>query len=251
MRQNPEPAEGAMSLLSHLDELRSRLFKSAIAYVVAFAACWSVSGITLKFLLRPIEEHLFEGGEIVFINLTEPFMIYMKASALVGLFVASPFLLYQLWAFVSPGMYRNERRLVVPFLFFGTLFFLAGGAFGYYVATPVAASWLIRLGQTYKASITLRSAFQFESRVILGMGAVFEMPIVIFFLSRIGVVTPAFLMKNFRVAVLVIAILAAVITPTGDMLTMSVFAGPMILLYLLGVLVAWIPGRREERSEEP
>jgi sec-independent protein translocase protein TatC len=232
-----------MSLLEHLDELRSRLFRVAVVYILLLAACWGVSGPILRFLLRPIREHLFEGGDIVFIHLTEPFMIYLKASAVAALFIGAPYALYQLWCFVAPGLYRRERRLVVPFLFFGTLFFVGGGAFGYYVATPVASSWLIGLGEEFKASITLRSAFQFESRVIIGMGAVFELPIVIFFLSRVGVVTPRFLMRHFRTAVLIIAVLAAVITPTGDMLTMSVFAGPMILLYLLGVLVAWVFGR--------
>ena len=239
-----DKTEGAMALLEHLDELRSRLMRVVLSYIVVLGACWAVSKPILEFLLRPIEENLFEGDAIVFIHLTEPFMIYLKASAVAALFIAMPYILDQVWSFVAPGLYRRERRMVVPFLFFGTPFFVGGGAFGYYVATPIAASWLIALGEEFTAAITLRSAFSFESRVIIGMGAVFEMPIIIFFLSRIGVVTPRFLMRHFRTAVLLIAVLAAVITPTGDMLTMSVFAGPMILLYLLGVLVAWLFGRR-------
>jgi sec-independent protein translocase protein TatC len=237
-----------MSLLDHLDELRSRLVKCVIAFVVAFSVCWTFSGPILEFLLRPIKTHLFEGGDIVFIHLTEPFMIYMKASALMAVFLAAPVVLYQLWAFVSPGLYRHEARMVLPFIVFGTLFFAGGGAFGYYVATPVAASWLIALGAGFKANITLRSAFQFESWIILGMGLVFEMPVVIFFLSRIGVVTPAFLMRHFRYAVLIIAVLSAVLTPTGDVMTMTIFAGPMILLYLLGAGVAWISQVRRARA---
>jgi sec-independent protein translocase protein TatC len=249
MTDPQETTDGTMALLDHLDELRSRLMRIVLAYIVVLGACWAVSEPILAFLLRPIEENLFEGDSIVFIHLTEPFMIYLKASAVAALFISMPYILYQVWAFVAPGLYRRERRMVVPFLFFGTLFFLAGGAFGYYVATPVAASWLIGLGEEYRAAITLRSAFSFESRVIIAMGAVFEMPIIIFFLARIGVVTPRFLMRHFRTAVLLIALLAAVITPTGDMLTMSVFAGPMVLLYLLGVLVAWVFGRRPRKDE--
>jgi sec-independent protein translocase protein TatC len=229
-----------MSVLEHLDELRSRLLRALVAYVVAFVACWSVSGPLLRFLLRPIDEHLRTGGEIVFIHLTEPFMVYMKASALVAVFVSAPFILYQFWAFVAPGLYRREQRLVVPFLAFGTLSFLAGGAFGYYVATPRAAEWLLSLGEGFEANITLRSAFTFESRMILAMGAVFEMPILIFFLARIGVVTPRFLLRHFRTAVMVIAVAAAVLTPTGDMVTMSIFVVPMVLLYLVGIAVAWL-----------
>ncbi len=242
-----------MSLLEHLDELRSRLFRSVLVYAVAFAVCYAFADPILEFLLRPIREHLFEGGEIVFINPTEPFFVKLKAAALAAVFPAAPYLLYQLWAFVAPGLHRHEARLVVPFLVFGTLFFVAGGAFGYAVAVPVAAKWLIELGRDYTAQITLRSAFQFESWLILGMGGVFQTPILIFFLSRIGVVTPGFLMRHFRLAVLIMAILSAILTPTGDWLTMSVFAGPMILLYLLGVAVAWVSqtrrARRERRAE--
>jgi sec-independent protein translocase protein TatC len=191
---------------------------------------------------------MFEDGDIVFIHMTEPFAIYMKASALGAIFLASPIFLYQLWAFVAPGLYRRERRMVVPFLIFGTAFFVAGGLFGYAVATPVAARWLLTLGENFTAQLTLRSAFQFESRMILGLGAVFEMPVVIALLSSMGLVTPGFLWKHFRIAILVIAVLSAVITPTGDVMTMAVFAGPMILLYLLGIGVAWL-FTRPSRSE--
>jgi sec-independent protein translocase protein TatC len=238
-----------MSVLEHLDELRSRLFRAIAGYVVVFVACWFVSDPVLRFLLRPIRKHLFEGDDIVFIHLTEPFMIYMKASALMAVFIASPYILYQFWAFVAPGLYRRERRMAVPFLAFGSLFFLAGGAFGYYAATPRAAAWLIGLGEEYRAAITLRSAFAFESRIILAMGAVFELPILIFFLTRLGLVTPGMLLRQFRVAILVIAVLAAVLTPTGDMVTMSMFVAPMVLLYLLGVGVSWAFAPRRESGE--
>jgi len=239
-----------MSLLEHLDELRSRLFKAAIGFGLAFGLCWTVSGRLLELLVDPIRKHMFEGGEIVFINMTEPFTIYMKASALAALFVSAPWVLYQLWAFVSPALYPKERRMAFPFMFFGTLFFLAGGYFGYAVATPTAARWLINLGRSFQAQITLRSAFGFESWIILGMGLVFELPVAIFFLSRVGIVTPRFLMRHFRSAVLIIAILSAVLTPSGDIPTMAVFAVPMILLYLLGVLVSWVFGGKSRRDRE-
>jgi sec-independent protein translocase protein TatC len=238
-----------MSVLEHLDELRSRLVRAVVCFVLVFMGCWFISEPVLQFLLRPIREHLFEGGDIVFIHLTEPFMIYMKASALMAIFVASPFILYQFWAFVAPGLYKRERHLAVPFLLFGSLFFMAGGAFGYYAATPQAAKWLIGLGENFRASITLRSAFAFESRIILAMGAVFELPILILFLSRLGLVTPRMLLRHFRAAVLVIAVLAAVLTPTGDMVTMSIFVAPMVLLYLIGVAVSWLFAPRRESEE--
>jgi len=246
---NPN-AETSMSILEHLDELRSRLIRILLVLVALVCACWAFSDKILDFLLVPIREHLLEGGEIVYITPAEVFMTLMTASLIAALFLGAPYVLYEIWAFVAPGLYRHERRMVVPFLLSGTLCFLAGGAFGYYVAVPVAAGWLLGLGQEFTAQITLRSAFQFESRVILAMGLVFELPILIFFLSRMGVVTPRFLMRNFRFAVLTIAVLAAVLTPTGDILTMSVFAGPMILLYLIGVVVSWLfAGKAAARTE--
>jgi len=238
-----------MSVLDHLDELRSRLFRIVLVYVVIFVGCWFFADPMLAFLLRPIKKHLFAGGNIVFINLTEPFMIYMKASALLAVFISTPYILYQLWAFIAPGLYKRERHLAIPFLFFGTLFFVGGGAFGYYIATPRAAEWLIGLGKNYVPTITLRSAFAFESRIILAMGAVFELPILIFFLARLGLVTPQFLLRHFRIALLIIAVLAAVRTPTGDVVTMSSVAAPMVRLYLRGVAVAWMFGTRKERDK--
>jgi sec-independent protein translocase protein TatC len=244
----PHGSDGAMSFLEHLDELRSRLVRSVIVFIVAVGVCCAFSDRIVKVLLAPIREHMFEGGEIVFISITEPFAIYMKASALAGIFLASPYFLYQLWAFVAPGLYKRERRMVAPFLIFGTLFFVAGGFFGYAVATPVAAKWLLALGRDYTANLTLRSAFQFESHVILGLGLTFEMPVVIGLLAAVGVVTPAFLLRHFRIAVLVIAILAAVLTPTGDVMTMAVFTAPMLVLYLLGIAVAWLVTRSRREA---
>ena len=234
-----------MSVLEHLDELRARLVKAIACYAVAFVACWAFSARLVEFLLVPVRQYMFEGGDIVFIQLTEPFMVHMNAAALAAVFVSAPFVLYQAWAFVAPGLYKRERRLALPFLVSASAFFLAGGAFGYYVATPRAAQWLLALGSGYRAAITLRSAFSFESRMILAMGLVFELPILIYFLSRLGLVTPAGLLRQFRIAVIVAAVLAAVLTPTGDMLTMSLFLVPMVLLYLIGVAVAWIFGPRD------
>ncbi len=232
-----------MSFLGHLDELRSRLFRVAIVFVVMLAGCWIVSDKILAFLVDPIRRNLFAGGDIIFISITEPFMVYMKVSAITALFLSSPVFLWQFWGFVSPGLYKSERRAGVFFMVAGTAFFVAGGAFGYFVAMPMTAKWLISLGAQFKAQLTLESAIDFESRMLLGAGLVFEMPIVILVLSRFGIVTPGFLMRHLRIAIMVIAITAAVVTPSGDALTMTVFALPMLGLYLLGVAFAWIAAR--------
>ena len=233
-----------MGFLEHLDELRSRLFRIAIVYLALMAGCWFVSDRILEFLMRPIKEHMFAGGDIIFIALTEPFMVYMKASAIAALFLAAPFILWQLGGFVAPGLYRTERRAGVVFIVLGTAFFIAGGAFGYYVALPACARWLLSLGGQFKAQLTLQSAFEFENRMLLGAGLVFEMPVLILILARFGIITPGFLLRHFRIAIMVIAIVAAVVTPSGDALTMSIFAAPMIVLYLLGVAFAWLASKR-------
>jgi sec-independent protein translocase protein TatC len=254
MQDTTPKTERGMTFLEHLDELRSRLFRIAIVYVAALGVCWFVSDKILGFLMKPIREHLMQGGDIIFISITEPFMVYMKASAIGALFASAPYILWQLWGFVAPGLYKAERRATVIFIAVGSLFFIAGGAFGYYVAMPLTSAWLISLGAQFKAQLTLESAFEFESRLILGAGLVFEMPIVILLLARFGIITPGFLLRHLRVAILAIAIAAAVITPSGDALTMSVFAAPMIGLYLIGIAFAWLAtrgqeaGRRRERA---
>jgi sec-independent protein translocase protein TatC len=232
-----------MSFLEHLDELRSRVVRSAVAYVALLALSWAYSDRVLKFLMVPFERHLGGRGDLVFLTPTEPFFVYLKASAILALFVAMPYLLAQIWGFVSPGLHPHEKRLAVPFLLCGTGFFVAGAAFAYYVALPLSLAWLLALGSGFRATLTLQAAFGFESRILLAMGLVFELPIVIFFLARIGLVTPQFLWRHLRHAVVLIAIVAALITPSGDMLTMCVFGGPMVLLYLLGIAIAQVFGK--------
>jgi sec-independent protein translocase protein TatC len=172
-------------------------------------------------------------------------MLYIKVALLAGIFIASPVVLYQVWLFVAPGLYRRERHVLIPFLFFTTVFFVAGGYFGYAVAFPMVCRFLLEVGSEFKQVITVNTYFAMASKIILGLGLVFELPVLILFLARMGVVTHTFLLKQFRFALLGIFIVAAVITPTPDVATQSVFAVPMVLLYLLGILVAWLFGKRK------
>ena len=156
--------------------------------------------------------------------------------------------LYQFWRFVSPGLYRRERLYAVPFVFLGSFFFLAGGAFAYYVAFPFAVEFLIEMGEAFEPTITVTHYFGFLLLIMLGLGLMFELPIVIFFLAQIGIVTPRFLMRHFRWAVLGIFIIAALLTPTPDVVNLCIFALPTIGLYLLGVAAAALVGRKSEPS---
>ena len=231
-----------MGFLEHLDELRKRLLWSLAAVGVAFAVALTQAKDILEFLLRPVRPFLGD-QKPVYIELTEPFLLYMKVGFLASLFLSAPFVLYQVWAFIAPGLYPRERRNVFPFILFATTFFLAGGAFGYYVGFPAACRFLIGIAADFQPALRVGSLFAFESKIILGMGLVFELPTVVYFLARLGIVTPGFLWHNFKYAVLVIFIVAAVITPTPDIVTQCIFAAPMILLYLLSIAVAHLFGR--------
>ena len=238
-----------MTLLDHLDELRKRLFASVVAIFIAFMGCWYFSPTIFHWLQKPILDVLPADDKLAFTDLAGPFMLYIKVALLSALFVASPFLLLQLWLFLKPGLYKSERRLAVPFIVFTTLFFVAGGLFGYSVAFPMVVNFLLGVGEDFKQVVTIQAYFSMMSKILLGLGLVFEMPMLMFFLARLGVVNARQLIKGFRWAVLGIFVTAAIITPTPDIATQTVFAVPMILLYLLGVVVAAVFGRKREADE--
>lgn len=235
-----------MSLLDHLDELRRRLLISVIAIFVAFLACWYFAPAIFHWLELPILRVLPEGEKLAFTELIGPFMLYIKVALLAGIFLASPVVLLQVWLFIRPGLYAREQNLVLPFLFFTTVFFIAGGYFGYRVAFPMVVNFLLGVGQDFKQVVTIQTYFSMMSKILLGLGLVFETPMLMFFLARIGVVTAGQLLRGFRWAILTIFFIAAVITPTPDIATQTVFAVPMILLYLIGVAVAALFGKRRE-----
>lgn len=239
--------EGQMTFLQHLDELRTRLLRAIIAVVLCFLGCLTIAKPVYRFLVAPVTEFLPAGEPLAFTHLTDPFLLYMKVAFLTALFVSSPFVLLELWLFVAPGLYAKERRYAVPFIAFSSLFFIAGGIFGYYVVLPPACRFFIEQGLEwgFRPVLTVRELLSFESRILLGLGAVFEMPILTFFLARIGVVNHRFLLRHFKYAILIIFILAAILTPTPDMLTQSLFAAPMVVLYVLSIFVAYVFGRRE------
>ncbi len=236
-----------MSLMEHLEELRKRILRSLLALVVGFLACWAFARPIAEFLARPIYAILPEGERLVFLGPTDAFILYVKVALLAGLFLSAPFVLFQIWRFVAPGLYQSERGYALPFIFFGTLFFLGGGTFAYFVAFPFAIEFLIGMGSAFEPQITVDRYYRFLLYIILGLGVMFELPIVIFFLARVGVVTPRFLMRHFRWAVLIIFVMAAIITPTPDVVNLLIFALPTILLYLLGVGAAALVGRNKKK----
>lgn len=224
-----------MSLLDHLEELRNRIVRSLIGVSVAFVGCWTGRDLITEFLSRPIYKVLPEGTKLAFLGVTDPFILYVKVSALAALFLASPYVFYQAWRFVAPGLYSREKLHALPFALAGAFFFVGGGAFAYFVAFPFAIEFLLEMGAAFQPVITVERYFRFLLFVILGLGLMFQLPVVIFLLAKLGIVTPRFLMRHFRWAVLLIFVVAAFVTPTPDVINLCLFALPTIALYLLGV----------------
>jgi len=254
----PEPEKDslpAMGFLEHLEELRRRIIYSIIALAVGFFACWGYAERIYGIMQRPIMTALHNHGmseKLVYLDPTEPFNIYLKVAALAGLFVTSPFILYQVWAFISPGLYRNEKRYVVPFMVSTVSLFLAGGYFGYKLVYPQALDFLIGFGRQFQPMITIEKYTDLFLVIIIGMGVIFEMPILVFFLALMGIVTAGWMWRNLRYSILVIFIIAAILTPTTDILNMCIFAAPMVGLYVLSIGIAWLvhPKQRRARSEK-
>lgn len=236
-----------MTFLEHLEELRKRIFYSFIAIVAAVIPAWMFSKDLYAILEKPILKYLPEGKKLVFTSLPAPFLLYMKVSFLAALIFTSPYIFLQVWHFVAPGLYRKERKAVIPFVFFSSLFFISGAVFAYYIAFPFACRFFISLGSDFEAMITVDQYFSLALRVILGIALVFELPTLVFFLSSMGVITAGFMIKYFKYAVLIVFIIAAVITPTPDMITQSIIAIPLLALYGFSILIAMVMGKKRER----
>jgi sec-independent protein translocase protein TatC len=239
-----------MSFLEHLEELRVRLIRSLLSLVVGFALCWGFRERIFHLLTEPLRE-AYPGIKFIYTGPSEALMLYMKMAFFVGIFVAAPFILYQVWAFIAPGLYPHEKAWAVPFIAMGTLFFLGGAAFGHTVLFPLTFRFL---GEFSGADMTFMPKvdeyYSFYSWFLLGLGLVFQLPVVIFILARIGLVTAGFLLRQFKYAIMAAFVISAVITPTPDMVTQTLLALPMVALYALGIAVAWLFGkaRREPAS---
>src|SRR5271168_1092052 len=239
----------SMSLLAHLEELRKRIIFSVLGILVGFISCWSfadrIFGLMQQPIIGALHHHGIAGG-LVYLNPTEPFNLYLEVALVGGLFVASPFVFYQLWLFIAPGLYRKEKRYVLPFLLSTVVLFIAGGLFGYKVVYPASLDFLIGYGQRFQPMITIGEYTKLFLVIIVGLGLIFEMPMLVFFLALMRVITARWMWRNLRYSILAIFVVAAIITPTADILNMCLFAAPMMALYALSIGVAWVvdPARR-------
>jgi sec-independent protein translocase protein TatC len=239
--------DATMPLTAHLEELRWRLIKSLAAIAVAFALCYGFSEQVFTLLTRPLvgaaagDEHVLLIGT----GVTEAFFTRLKVTFIAAIFAASPVLFYQAWRFIAPGLYTNERRTAVPFVFAGTFFFITGAWFCYVVVFPVGYAFFLEEYRTIGVAPQIRISeyLSFASRMLLAFGVTFEMPVVTFFLARFGIVTHRMLISWFRYAIVIIFIVAAVLTPGPDAASQFLMATPLCILYGISIGVAYFFGR--------
>jgi sec-independent protein translocase protein TatC len=231
-----------MPFMEHLGELRTRIMRSLVALLIGLAIAFPFSQRVVDWLARPIVK---SGNTLVFLAVTEAFWVKMKVALFAGLFLASPAILWQVWRFVSPGLHAQEKKYAVPFVVIGSLLFIGGGAFSLLVVTPRAVAFLLSYaGPGLQPMISIGSYFDFLLKFTLAFGAVFEVPLALTLASRMGLVTPKGLAKNRKYAILGAFVAAAILTPTPDMINQSLMAGPIIILYEIGIVCARIFGRR-------
>jgi sec-independent protein translocase protein TatC len=237
-----------MSLMEHLDELRKRIVHSAIFLGLGFAAAWCFRERLVDFIQAPLKH---DGKSLNMIHPMDGMNLYIHVSLVCGVILASPFILYQVWLFIAPGLYRKEKRFVVPFMAATVGLFLTGAYFGYFWVLPSAVHIMLdNFGRKFTAVISIEEYTGFFLSIILGLGISFELPILIFFLALFGIVSPRFLWKHFRYAILVIFLVAGIICPMPDPVSMCIYATPLLALYLIGIGVAWWVHPSRKRKEE-
>jgi len=240
-----------MSLMQHLEELRKRIVRAGIAWLVAFMVCYNYAEQMYLLISRPLREALPPGTKLVFISATEPFFAYLKIGAFAALLVSLPYIFLQVWGFIAPGLYSHEKRYVIPFVVLSSGCFIAGTLFGFFVAFPLMFGFLVEAGTAggeVVPMLSMGSYLSLASQMLLAFGITFELPIVIFFLARMGVVGYDFLARNRKYALLICFILGAIFSPP-DVVSQTVLAVPMFILYELGIWLAFFFGKKKATAE--
>jgi sec-independent protein translocase protein TatC len=246
-----DPIEEKMPFTSHLEELRTRIIRIMIAAAIGFGVCWYFKEWLFQIVTRPLTQVLPPNSYMIYTSLPEAFFNYMKISFYASLFLTSPYILYQLWKFISPGLYKTEKKYMIPFVISSTILFICGILFGYYLALPPAFSFFVEFSSDFlKPMLSMREYLSFSLKLLLAFGVSFELPVVIFFLAKIGVVNSKMLSRNRRYAILIIFIAAAILTPSPDALTQIIMAVPLMGLYEIGILVAKLAEKKGPKAED-
>jgi sec-independent protein translocase protein TatC len=242
---------GKMSFLEHLDELRRRIVYALISIVVGFLiACLFISRI-FDFIMTPMYAVLPKGQTLIFTEPTEALMLYLKMALLVGVLVASPGVMTQVWLFVAPGLYANEKKLAIPFVLMSSFFFIAGAVFSHYVVFPLTWQFFQSFASDKLSFMPrIEPAFGLYVKLMLTFGLIFQMPTLVLFLARLGIITARFLIRNMKYAILIMFIVGAVLSPGTDPVGQVLMAGPMFILYVISIGLAWAFGKKKEPVTE-
>jgi sec-independent protein translocase protein TatC len=242
---------GKMSFLEHLDELRTRLIYALLSLGAGAAVAFIFIQRIYDFVMRPMQELLPPGGKLIFTEAPEAFMLYIRIGIIAGLIIASPLILWQVWLFVAPALYAKERRFAIPFILFATIGCFSGAAFGHYVVFRMMWKFFATFQSDFVTFMPrVETAFGLYIKMVVGMALVFQMPTVVFFLAKMGVVTARWMLRYFKYAILVIFIVAAVITPSPDMASQMIVGIPMVALYIISIAIAWLFGKKKKKVIE-
>jgi sec-independent protein translocase protein TatC len=246
-----EPGEGRMTFLEHLDELRKRITHAVGGLLVGFILSFAFIGRVEAFIYARLTKDI-PGGKLIFTEPGEAFFLMIKMAALVGVLIASPYIMLQVWLFIAPGLYAKEKKLAIPFVISSSTLFIAGAAFSHYVVFPAAWTFFAGFSNEYiEFTPRIDPVFAMYVKLILALGFTFQLPVLMFVLARLGVVSAGWLIKNFKYAVLLIFITAAVVTPDGNPVTQLLVGGPMVVLYLFGIAAAWLFGKSKKPDQDP
>lgn len=244
-------SENKQPFLSHLEELRKRLIRCAIAVGIGFVVSYFFSERLFILLISPLNAVMPEGDQLIFTNLPEMFFTYIKVALICGIMLSAPLIFYELWMFIAPGLYKKEKESVIPFVLSSTILFVGGALFGFFIVFPFGFKFFIGFSNEYvKALPSVKQYFSFSIKLLFAFGLVFELPVATFFLTKIGLVTPEILKRNRKYSILGIFIMAAILTPP-DVITQCMMAGPLIVLYEIGILVSkFARGKKSEKNNE-
>lgn len=247
---NDTHEEEKMSLTSHLEELKTRLIRVLIVVGIGFGVCYLFKEWSFRIITRPLVDAMPAQSSLIFTGLPEAFFIHMKIAFFASLLLTAPYTLFEIWRFVSPGLYRDEKKYVLPFVFFSSLLFGGGVLFGYFIALPPAFAFFVSFStDALKPMISFREYLDLTLKFLLAFGLSFEMPVFIFFLAKLGVVDAKMLAKQRRYAILVIFIAAAILTPSPDAFSQILMAVPLMFLYEISIFVAKFARRKKPAPE--
>ena len=236
--------------MSHLEELRKRLIICAIAIGIGFAVSYFFSERLFEILIYPLKKVLPEGEQLVYTALPEMFFTYLKVALITGILAAAPVIFYEIWMFIAPGLYQREKKYVIPFVVSSTILFVGGALFGYFIVFKYGFEFFVGFtDENVKILPKVKEYFSFSIKLLFAFGLVFELPVVIFFLTKMGVVTPDVLMQKRKYAILLTFVAAAILTPP-DVVTQLMMAGPLIVLYEIGIIISKMAKKKKEEKQE-